>query len=364
MLKTSATRILNSGCDPKFDEETNRRILVVNLFALVGFSITLVLGISAIAYAAYGLGFSLLVASALFFLSKQLQAFYPNKYGHIMAVLLLLTCLISLETFLIITGGVDNTGPLWIYILPPVAMFFGGFTRGLAVVVCFTLLIAIILLFPNDALLLTEYDHAFKTRLLYSFITVSFLSAFYEYSRERTYVMMRIISEKFEQQALHDPLTKLPNRRGINQLLMHELKRHQRSGKPLTLVISDVDHFKQINDTYGHAHGDIVLERTATLLRQHIRRQDIVSRWGGEEFLIILPETTESDAVKLANKLRQSLADTSFWLKDIEVTITASFGICEINENVSLDRALTLADNALYEAKRLGRNTVVSKRNE
>ncbi|MBU2977438.1 sensor domain-containing diguanylate cyclase [Alteromonas sp. C1M14] len=361
MFKLSATKILHRGCDPKFDEETNRRILVMNLFSLVGFSITLILGLSAMAAAAWLLGASLLVASFLFMLSGQIQAHYRNKYGQVIAIYVLTSCLMMLETFLIVTGGVNNTGPLWIYILPPVAMFFGGFKRGIIIMTCFTLLIAIILLFPNDALLFTEYDHAFKTRLIYSFITVSFLSAFYEYSRQRTYKMMRTISEQFEQQALHDPLTNLPNRRGINQLLVHELKRHQRSGKPMTLVIADVDHFKQINDTYGHAHGDIVLERTSSLLRQNIRQQDMVSRWGGEEFLIILPETTESDGVYLANKLRVTLSKTSFWLNDVEVTITASFGVCEINENVSLDQALTLADNALYEAKHLGRNTVVSK---
>ncbi len=99
--------------------------------------------------------------------------------------------------------------------------------------------------------------------------------------------MMQKLSDRYEQQALHDTLTSLPNRRGMQQLLGQEIKRHQRTRSAFTLILVDVDKFKEINDTYGHGNGDIVLQRTATLLRQNVRRQDIVCRWGGEEFLMV-----------------------------------------------------------------------------
>lgn len=359
MFKPATSLFLKRGCHPEFDEETNRRILVVNLFALVGISITLVLGISSLMKGGWALGFSLLSASLLFFLASQIQAAYPNKIGQMVSVYLLTGCLMGLETYLVVTGGHNNTGPLWIYILPPVAMFFGGFKRGLMVMAVFTLLIVIILFTPHDALLLTSYSTDFKSRLILSFATVTFLSAFYEYSRERTFELMQKLSDRYEQQALHDTLTSLPNRRGMQQLLGQEIKRHQRTRSAFTLILVDVDKFKEINDTYGHGNGDIVLQRTATLLRQNVRRQDIVCRWGGEEFLMVLPETGEQSASVLAEKIRNTLAKTSIWLEQKEIKVTACFGLCEINEEISLNRGLSLADKALYKAKQTGRNKVV-----
>lgn len=359
MVKAFVQWLLYRGCRPQFDEETNRRILVVNLFAMVGYSITLLLGVSAVSSQKWLLASCLLAASLLFFLSSQIHVIFRNKAGQIISVYLLTGCLMGLETYLVVTGGIKNTGPLWIYILPPVAMFFGGFRRGLMVMVAFTMLIAIILLFPDNALLLTDYDEEFKTRLLYSFMTVTFLSAFYEFSRQRTYERMRALSEEFEHQASHDSLTQLPNRRGMNQLMEQELRRHQRNKQTLSVVLCDVDKFKQINDTYGHDNGDIVLQKVSAHLRQNIRRQDIVSRWGGEEFLIVLPETDETNAAFLAEKIRTSLQQCDILLNDQSVVVTASFGVCEINNNITLDRALSLADKALYQAKHAGRNQVV-----
>mgnify|MGYP000229901631 CR=1 FL=1 len=359
MRQTTANSFFKRGCHPDFDEETNRRILVVNLFSFVGYTITLVLGFYALFSGTWTLGFSLLTASLIFFLASQIQVAYRNKVGQVVSVYLLTGCLMGLETYLLVTGGHDNTGPLWLYILPPVAMFFGGFKRGLIVMAVFTLLITIILFSPHGSLLLTHYSDSFKTRLLLSFCTVTFLSAFYESSRQNTYEMMRMLSAQFEQQALHDTLTSLPNRRGISQLLDQEIKRHYRTHIPLTLILVDVDKFKQINDTYGHNNGDIVLQRTAQHLRQNVRRQDIVSRWGGEEFLMVLPETSEQSAAILAEKVRETLENTAVWLEEREIKVTASFGICEINSDISLNRGLSLADKALYKAKQLGRNKVV-----
>lgn len=359
MFPATAASFFKRGSSPEFDEETNRRVLVVNLFSFVGYTITLALGLSSLFSSEWTLGFSLLSASMVFFLASQIQAAYRNRVGQTISVYLLTGCLMALETYLLVTGGYNNTGPLWLYILPPVAMFFGGFKRGLIVIAVFTILIAILLFSPHESLLLTHYSDSFKTRLLLSFCTVTFLSAFYEYSRQRTYEMMRILSAQYEQQALHDTLTLLPNRRGISQLLDQELKRHHRTQSPLTLILVDVDKFKQINDTYGHNNGDIVLQRTAQLLRQNIRRQDIVSRWGGEEFLMVVPETSEESAAILAEKVRKTLENTAFWLDDREIKVTASFGICEVNHEISLNRGLSMADKALYKAKQLGRNKVV-----
>ena len=353
-------RLVKQGCSDQFNEETNRKIVVINLFAFVGVSITLVLGLRALTANDYPLSLTLLFATTLFGVSQQLHLRIDGAVGRILSMNLLLTCLMGLMAILIVTGGESGTGPLWIYIVPPVAMFFGGFRRGLMSIFGFTLLISVLLFFPDGRLLMTNYTFEFKTRLIYSFMTVTFLSAFYEYSRQRTFETLQRLSEQFEQQALHDPLTRLPNRRGIQQHLNFELARIDRNGRPFSVVLADIDHFKLINDTYGHDNGDNVLVRISKLFVQRLRKQDQVARWGGEEFLFVLPDTPENNAVMLANKIRQTLAQNPIMLDGKRIDVSASFGVCEINADVELDRALSLADKALYKAKSMGRNCVVA----
>ncbi len=358
MIFESLTRLIKQGCNTRLNEETNRKILVINLFALVGVSITLVLGLRALSANDYPLALILFGATTLFGISQQLHLRVGGAVGRILSMNLLLTCLMGLMAILIVTGGESGTGPLWIYIVPPVAMFFGGFRRGLISIFGFTMLISMLLFFPDNRLLMTAYSFEFKTRLIFSFMTVTFLSAFYEYSRQRTFETMQRLSEQFEQQALHDPLTRLPNRRGIQQHLNFELARIKRNGRPFSVVLADIDHFKHINDTYGHDNGDNVLIRITKMFSQRLRRQDQVARWGGEEFLFVLPETPENNAVILAEKVRQTLEQHPVMLDGKRIEVTASFGVCEVNGDVELDRALSLADKALYKAKAMGRNQV------
>lgn len=358
MIVERLRKLITQGCSSQLNEETNRKILVINLFALVGLSITLILGLRAILSAQYLLALILFSATLLFGISQQLHLRIEGAIGRILSMNLLLTCLMGLMAILIVTGGESGTGPLWIYIVPPVAMFFGGFRRGLISIFGFTLLISVLLFFPDNRLLMTAYTFEFKTRLIYSFMTVTFLSAFYEYSRQRTFETVRRLSEQFEQQALHDPLTRLPNRRGIQQHLNFELARIKRNGRPFSVVLADIDHFKTINDNFGHDNGDNVLIRIGKMFSQRLRKQDQVARWGGEEFLFVLSETPEDNAVILAEKIRETLKQHPIMLDGERIAVSASFGVCEVNADVELDRALSLADKALYRAKELGRNRV------
>ena len=131
----------------------------------------------------------------------------------------------ALVLYLVVTGGNNNTGPLWMYIVAPVCMFLGGFRRGLIANVLFTSIVAVILFIPDNALLTTSYTYEFKTRLLYSYATVIFLSVFYEYSREQSFASLGRLRDQFERQAFHDQLTRLPNRRNLNEQLKHEYQR-------------------------------------------------------------------------------------------------------------------------------------------
>lgn len=161
-----------------------------------------------------------------------------------------------------------------------------------------------------------------------------------------------------------DPLTKLLNRRAIYEVLEVEIERFKRSHNPFSLVLADIDYFKNFNDKYGHDCGDAMLQRLSLSLKNLVRKQDRVARWGGEEFLIILPETDSAGAVNLAEKLRHNLKNSTFEHKAEKLSITMSFGISQYIPNVDIDDSIKAADEALYWAKKAGRNQVGSMENE
>jgi diguanylate cyclase (GGDEF)-like protein/PAS domain S-box-containing protein len=166
--------------------------------------------------------------------------------------------------------------------------------------------------------------------------------------RER---MLRLLRE----QAEVDELTGLYNRREANELLRLELERCQRYGTPVSVALLDIDRFKAVNDDHGHAIGDRILQGLAKLLVGRLRSNDRIARWGGEEFLLILPHTTAYCAVEAAEGVRQAIKQAVF---ASDITITASMGVAEYTPGESLDQLLERTDQALYRAKASGRNRV------
>jgi diguanylate cyclase (GGDEF)-like protein len=152
-----------------------------------------------------------------------------------------------------------------------------------------------------------------------------------------------------------DGLTSIYNRSKIEQILTIEVLRSRRYKHPLSIIIADIDHFKNVNDTYGHSVGDVVLSGIAYLMKQHVREVDTIGRWGGEEFLIVCPETTADGARKLAEKLRKKIEKHHF--KDVGIK-TVSMGVAQIEEDDWDEDMIKRADRNLYKAKRGGRNRV------
>jgi len=156
-----------------------------------------------------------------------------------------------------------------------------------------------------------------------------------------------------------DPLTHLANRRQFDQMLEDEVRRGRRSGAPLTVLLGDIDHFKRINDTYGHPFGDECLRRVAAVLQRHCQRAgDLAARYGGEEFVAVLPECSAQQAGRIFDEIRERFAALSFNAGDShEFGVTFSAGICETDGHGS-GALLERADQALYAAKHNGRNQV------
>ncbi|MBC7769896.1 MAG: GGDEF domain-containing protein [Phycisphaerales bacterium] len=156
---------------------------------------------------------------------------------------------------------------------------------------------------------------------------------------------------------LMDPLTGVGNRRKLEQSLDVETHRAKRSGGKLCALMADLDHFKRVNDTWGHECGDKVLSRFGALLREHTRPTDIVARSGGEEFIVLMPQTALDQALEIAERIRALLA--SVLIDPIPIPITVSVGVAELVADELGEALLRRADKALYEAKQAGRNRVV-----
>ena len=163
--------------------------------------------------------------------------------------------------------------------------------------------------------------------------------------------------EKLERLSLTDDLTGLPNRRGVMSFLEFEISKSKRYGEPLSVALLDLDDFKTINDTYGHLVGDTVLREFAALMRSKLRASDIVGRWGGEEFLVIMPNTDLRTAVGVIERLRKEVSERYF---DPVGKLSVSAGETELREEDDIDSVIRRADENLYRAKREGKNRVIS----
>jgi len=172
---------------------------------------------------------------------------------------------------------------------------------------------------------------------------------------------VRILEEalrKERKRSTTDALTKLPNRRAIDEFLHKQEAAWQRYGENYSVVLFDIDHFKSVNDTYGHDAGDVILASVGKILRRYSREIDFVGRWGGEEFLVVLPKTDAEGAKVFADKLRDVVSRSKFMYKGTRIPITVSGGVADRKSMPSQEAMLKRADENLYHAKAGGRNQI------
>ena len=170
--------------------------------------------------------------------------------------------------------------------------------------------------------------------------------------------------EELSLAATKDSLTGLNNRRHLETTLNRELQRSKRFGHVLGIILFDLDRFKSVNDLHGHICGDVVLRKIAEVVSREVREVDIFGRWGGEEFLLVLPETGEHSCAEWAERIRQLIENLRIDGCNQPIQITASFGIVETRgEELDVEALFKRVDKALYNAKREGRNRIVSERN-
>lgn len=188
------------------------------------------------------------------------------------------------------------------------------------------------------------------------------VETYYQATMQRLETALQDLTEakkSLEKIARQDALTKVHNRKHLMEALEAELRRSLRFHHPFSLLFIDADHFKQINDSYGHAFGDFVLKRLVAALRDVLRPADIIGRFGGEEFLVGLVETAADAAQQIAERLRLKVSETIFKFKGQQVLVTISIGLASLRDgSADIDRLIDSADHALYRAKEAGRNQV------
>jgi diguanylate cyclase (GGDEF)-like protein/PAS domain S-box-containing protein len=177
--------------------------------------------------------------------------------------------------------------------------------------------------------------------------------------RTRAERVVQVLQEELREQSTHDALTGLYNRRFLEESFRRELLLAERTGRPVSLIMSDLDHFKEVNDRDGHLAGDEVLRVLGSQMKANARASDIICRYGGEEFLLVLPGMTQEGALERAEQLRRAMAATRFSYGPSAIMVTASFGIAAFpSDGRTTDELIAAADMALYSAKSAGRNRV------
>jgi diguanylate cyclase (GGDEF)-like protein len=191
------------------------------------------------------------------------------------------------------------------------------------------------------------------------FAVYSGLAYYYSTITVRVEERLKQVNEKLESLAAKDDLTGLLNRREMRSGLEQEISRCRLQGKNFVVVLGDIDHFKNINDRFGHHVGDHVLVNLARVMRNTLRKDDQLARWGGEEFLLLLPNTELAAGKLVAEKLREHVASTNFSWEGKPIFVTMTFGVSIFSQECNFDDVLRKADHALIQGKALGKNCVV-----
>lgn len=333
--------------------EQNRRRYILLFVSYITSAIMLVLGVRHLLTDDVMLQAILFIGAGCFVLN----AIWFHLSQRLDAACLLQGLLVFAFVFgLVWHGGHQQTALYWAFPFPPILYGLLGRRRGTLFNLGLFCLLALLLYGPDFGQ--AQYQSAASSRFLASLLTLTLACAINEHFRERSHHSMDLLHRNKVHQANTDALTGLANRRFVDDSLQQHLQQQPNTLLPLAVVLADLDHFKHINDSFGHAEGDKVLQQIAQIFRQKLRQQDFAIRYGGEEFLLLLPHTTLADAARVADKVRASIAQQRLLPQHPELVITCSFGVALLSDPNQFKDAIAQADKALYQARTAGRNQV------
>lgn len=339
----------------KMEAQVRKQYFLATLFSVTCIAFLCLFGVQSFFNGNIFLGVTCMVGAVLN-LVNLIFLRITKKYQVACLVIVLLMTLLTI--YLVCSGGSNNTGPLWFYVMPILTFYVLELRYGLLTLVVLELLLIYILLVPENPILFADYDPYFISRFLGSLFAVSILAFAYEYSRQDWQKEIVGLSDALDKISRTDELTGLTNRRDMTERLEEEVARFKQNKRPFSIIVGDIDYFKQINDKYGHHCGDMVLKEIAHVMDSLTKEQDRVSRWGGEEFLVLLPDTNIEKGHVVAERLRQLVANLRILYDQQTIHTTMSFGVAEFNGSQDLTESMKTADNNLYYSKKNGRNCV------
>ncbi|WP_372987855.1 GGDEF domain-containing protein [Marinobacter sp.] len=262
----------------------------------------------------------------------------------------------ALFTFLVVQAVEDGSAIIWLFAYPPVIFYISQARVG--IIACAGGLAALVFLFSpvGDLVFEPPYSTSFRISMVIVLCFEMVTCYILDQSRRRSKLRLLRLASEFEFAAKHDALTGLANRREGLEQLETEYQRYLRTQRPFSVMLMDIDLFKGINDHYGHHAGDELIRMVARTLREQCRKVDTVARWGGEEYLVLLPETGADEALQTAQRIRAGVEAGSVEVDGHRLGATISIGTATIAGSESIDRLLQRADEALYGAKSAGRN--------
>lgn len=345
--------------DPRLTRDEAEQICRVTiLFNLVAITFLVLFGI--IAATTGERGYALILFGVTAITLGNIACFLAWRH---MQQLVLTTCLgyLAFCLYLQISGGQNNSGILWHYVYPIMVYYIAGLRLGC---LCSGLLIAselLLMQFDHLPFFRAQYSPEFKMRLLSSMTVMSFMGAMLEHSRSKAQKSLIRLANRLRHASRTDELTELPNRRALHETLQDLSVCAERTQSDFVVLLCDIDHFKEVNDQFGHVVGDAALQHLAQTLSSVIRKSDTLARWGGEEFMLVLPDTDLVCGINMAERIRTSSEEHPLVTETgVTVPITLSCGLANWQECRDLDQLFSLADDRLYHAKSTGRNQVVA----
>ncbi|WP_257326620.1 GGDEF domain-containing protein [Pseudoalteromonas rhizosphaerae] len=342
--------------DSVYSAEKQRRAFT--FFTMIFIAVVLITTLVTVNYSVYAklLTIMLVLSDLTFFIC----AVYFLRTGRLTGVaILVLSVICVLCLALVYTGGKENTALYWLMFYPVVSFSTLGLRVGFLAVSSLLALTCLFLYGPDIGQVM--YGNAEKVRFTASFILVFLFAFIGEYFRNKSHLEIARITLLQKQDAYTDQLTGLANRRFISSHFLPFAKLNSEQYLPFTVLLIDLDLFKNINDNFGHDFGDQALIEFSRMLETQLRSSDIKVRYGGEEFMVILPKTVITEAYAVADKFREYVAAQVIVFNEHQSTsVTCSIGAAQVSHIETFNQTVKLADEYLYQAKRLGRNNVVS----
>lgn len=328
------------------DSRTVRRLILLNFIILIGASTHLFfmffnyfrLGNDGIALLN---GLSVLASVAIFLDLRVNNALERSSYLALAGFFIFVIFFVNMNQNV-------SFGLIWTQVFPLMCIGIIGYKRGTIISLIYLAIVFFLAFRGIGVWDGGEWDLLSFLRLVLASGVMLFIIIAFDVALEHSYDLL-------ERQSVTDELTRLYNRRKIMEIVTTEVDRAVRYGHPVSIILFDVDNFKMINDNHGHQGGDTALKKISALARESLRRSDYIGRWGGEEFLIVCPETSIGEAETVAEKLRRRISGYACGLG----TLSCSFGVSEFEkEQYSIDDFIHHVDMAMYRAKESGKNRV------